>query len=877
MFRGLLVPRPPTTPLMRQYLEMKGRHPDSILFFQVGDFYEMFYEDAEEASRLLNLTLTSRNNGEAAQVPLAGVPIKAAQEYVQRLIRLGRRVAICQQVEDASKAQGLVRREVVETVTPGAIFSDELLSAGRNNFMAAVAGSGDAAEVGLAWADISTGEFFCSAVPRSGLSSELDRIDARELLLARSWEAEDGSGAGDVPQRPLVYREDWAFDADLAGEGICRHFKIKSLASLGLAETGDETAVRAAGALLAYLLEVQPGGGSQLRPPRAQRGAAILHVDEMTRRNLEVVRPMRPESEGTTLLDVIDATLTPMGARLMRTWLLQPLAGTGAIRQRLDAVEELHGDGGRRKRVREALRSVRDLERLAGKAGAGRAGPRDLLALAASLRCAPLVREALSQPSSGLLSAALDGLDTVEDVADLIESSIDPEAPISLADGGVIKSGHSQELDDLRVVRDGAVAWIAELQGRERKRTGIGSLKVGYNRVFGYYIEVSKPNLGKVPEDYQRRQTLTSAERFVTPELKDWESKVLSAEQKIDELEGSLFREVREAVAAQIGRLQEVARRIARVDVLSALAYVAERNGYVRPHLDDEDRIDIRGGRHPVVERVMPREQFVPNDIRLDDAERVIILTGPNMAGKSTILRQVGLITLMAQIGSFVPADSAEIGVADRIFTRVGASDNLALGHSTFMVEMIETAAILNGATRRSLVLLDEIGRGTSTYDGVSIAWSVTEHIHECIGAKTIFATHYHELTQLADTLPAAAAYNVAVKEVGDDIVFLRRLEPGGADRSYGVQVARLAGLPKGVIERARQILRDLEGVHVGSGPPVGRRGRVPASSDRTQLSLFEAPESPVLERLRSLAPEEMTPLEALALLAELKREVEGT
>ncbi len=868
--------RGPNTPLMRQHLEMKGRYPDAILFFQVGDFYEMFFEDAEEASRLLNLTLTSRNNGEAARVPLAGVPIKAAQEYVQRLIRLGRRVAICQQVEDASQARGVVRREVVETVTPGAVFSEALLEAGQNNFLAAVAGSAAAEDVGLAWADISTGEFFCGGVARSQLSSELERIDAREIVFPSSWEPYRAAQAGDVSERPATYREDWNFDLEIAGEKICRHFGITSLASLGLSEPGDEPAVRAAGALLGYVLEVQPGGGSQLRPPRAERGGTALHMDEMTRRNLEVIRPLRPELGGTTLFDVIDGTLTPMGTRLLRSWLLRPLVDPEAINHRLDAVEEMIDDGPRRKRVRESLGAVRDLARLAGKAGAQRAAPRDLLALADSLRQIPSVLEALAEPSSRELADACDGLDPAEDVVELIERAIDPEAPANLADGGVVRAGYSSELDELRSIRDGAVGWIAELQGRERQRTGIGSLKVGYNRVFGYYIEVTKPNLGKVPDDYERRQTLTNAERFITPELKEWESKVLGAEERIGDLEQRLFREVRETVGGAVERLLDAARRIALIDVYASLAYMADRNGYTRPRIDMEDRIDVRAGRHPVVECMMPREQFVPNDIRLDGDERVIILTGPNMAGKSTILRQVGLITLMAQVGSFVPADSAEIGVTDRIFTRVGASDNLAQGHSTFMVEMIETAAILNGATDRSLVLLDEIGRGTSTYDGVSIAWSVTEHIHERIGAKTVFATHYHELTQIADLLPAAAAYNVVVKEVGDDIVFLRRLERGGADRSYGVQVARLAGLPAEVIERARQILRDLEGLEVGSGPGFGRRGRLPESLDRSQLSLFQEPESPVLERLRNVMPEEMTPMEALALLAELKRQAEG-
>jgi len=866
------------TPLMRQYLEMKGRCPDAILFFQVGDFYEMFYEDAEEASRLLNLTLTSRNNGDAAEVPLAGVPMKAAQEYVERLIRMGRRVAICRQVEDASQAKGLVRRELVETVTPGAVFSEELLAAERNNFLAALAGRRDGERIGLAWADVSTGEFTCAVLAADQTVSELERIDAREVLLPRSWVEADGSATGaTLVNRPTTTRDDWCFDLDIAGETILRHFGVRSLAGLGLGESEDEVAVRAAGALLSYLLEVQPDGGGQLRPPRIERAAGVLHLDEMTRRNLEVTRPLRPDAGGTSLLDIIDATLTPMGARLLRARLLRPLADAAAIRRRLDAVEELYGDRARLRRVRRALRGVRDLERLAARAGAGRATPRDLLGLAASLRAVPGVLEALGEPESAALRELLDGLDPVADVADLVERAVDPEAPPNLADGGVIRAGYAEELDQLRATRDGAVEWIRELQGRERERTGIASLKVGYNRVFGYYLEVSKPNLDKVPEDYERRQTLTNAERFVTPELKDWEAKVLGAEERLAELEATIFREVRDKVAAEVARLQGLAERTARIDVHCGLAHLAERNDYVRPLIDDEDRIEIRAGRHPVVERMMPRERFVPNDLSLDRDERIIILTGPNMAGKSTILRQVGLIVLLAQMGGFVPADEARIGVVDRLFTRVGASDNLAQGQSTFMVEMIETAAILSGASDRSLVLLDEIGRGTSTYDGVSIAWSVTEHIHERIGAKTIFATHYHELTQLADLLPGAAAYNVAVKEVGDDIVFLRRLERGGADRSYGVQVARLAGLPDPVIGRARQILRDLESVDVGSRGVVGRAGALPASSDRSQLSLFQPGQHPVLARLRELITDEMTPLEALNVLVDLKRQLEDS
>lgn len=861
------------TPLMRQYLEMKRRHPDAILFFRVGDFYEMFYEDAEEASRLLDLTLTSRNNGSAGDVPLAGVPVRAAQEYVRRLIRLGRRVAVCEQVEDASEAEGLVRREVVETVTPGAVFSEDLLSSRRNNFLASVAGAPDADRLGLAWVDVSTGEFACEVLRADQLASELDRIDARELLLSRSWE-EHGRGL-DGDGRVHTVRDDWWFDGDLAAEGLCRHFKVRNLASFGLEGAADGPAVAAAGALLSYLREVQPAGIGHLCAPRVERDSDVLHLDAMTRRNLEVIEPLRPDVGGKSLLAVLDETRTPMGARLLRGWLLRPLADTEAIGERHEAVAELVEDRSRRSRAREVLKEIRDLERLAGKVKTRRAGPRDLLALGRSLSRSPGLREALEPARSSLLRETAEGVEAPGAVVELIERAIDPETPPLLADGGVIRTGFSAELDDLRSLRDGAVDWIAALQGRERSRTGIGSLKVGHNKVFGYYLEVTRPNLEKIPEDYERRQTLANSERFVTPELKEWESKVVTAEERIGQLEQRLFKEVREAVAAEVDRVQDVARRVAIVDVLAGLAEVAERHRYVRPSVDGEYRIEIVAGRHPVVETMMPSERFVPNDVRLDRAERFIILTGPNMAGKSTILRQVGLIVLMAQMGSFVPADAARLGIVDRVFTRVGASDNLAQGQSTFMVEMTETAAILNGATERSLILLDEIGRGTSTYDGVSIAWAVTEYIYERLEAKAIFATHYHELTQIADLLPAVVGYNVAVKEAGQEIVFLRRLERGGADRSYGVHVARLAGLPAEVVERAWEILRDLEQGRDGAGPMLGRRGHLPASANRSQLSLFEGGPDPIVERLRALTPEEITPLDAHAILVQLKRAVE--
>jgi len=602
-----------------------------------------------------------------------------------------------------------------------------------------------------------------------------------------------------------------------------------------------------------------------------ERTGRFMHLDDMTRRNLELVTPLRPEGGGT-LLEVLDRTETAMGGRLLRRRVLRPLVEVEEIRARHDGVEELVEDGDRRRELRDRLSRVRDLERLAGKVSTARIDPREMLALGSSLEVLPEVVEAAGEARSRRLEEVLEGIDLLEDVREEIEDAIDPEAPQALKDGGVIRDGHSEELDELRTTRQEAVDHIAALQERERERTGIGSLKVGFNKVFGYYIEVTKANLDRVPDDYHRKQTLTNAERYFTPELKEWEEKVVGAEERIEELELRLFRELRERLAARVERIQATAGRVAELDVLATLAEVAARNDYVRPEMGEGFRLEIRGGRHPVVERMMPREDFIPNDVVLDRDGRVMVLTGPNMSGKSTVLRQVGLVVLLAQMGAFVPAEAAEVGLCDRIFTRVGASDNLVRGQSTFMVEMTETATILNAATERSLVLLDEIGRGTSTYDGVSIAWAVTEHIHDELGARTVFATHYHELVELADRLEGVTAWNVAVRETGDDIVFLRRLEPGGCDRSYGVHVARLAGVPQPVIDRARTVLHELESGPGGAGTRLSRL----VDEDRDQLALFGPgggePSSPALDRLEELDPERMTPLEALNALAELKR-----
>lgn len=856
-------PAPVTdTPLMQQYREIKARYRDAVLFFRMGDFYEMFYDDAELAARELGLTLTSRNNGGAANVPLAGVPVKAAAEYLRRLVERGHRVAICEQVEDPKLAQGIVRREVIETVTPGAALDDTLLETARNNFLVALI---PGEPIGLAALDVSTGELVLECIAPEDCRATVQRYDPRELV-------RPAGAALPTPDGVLLTdREDWEFDAAAAADELKRRFGLASLDGLGI-EAADRPALAAAGALLRYAAELKPGGLPQLARPAVLRRGSTMPLDEMTRRNLELVEPLRPGAPGGTLLEVLDRTTTPMGARLLRRWLLAPLRSIEAIEGRHGAVAVLAADARGRARLREALDGIRDIERLGARAAARRATPRDLGGLRESLGRLPDVRAALDglarRETSRELERVAQELDLLSDLAAELARSLVDHPPATLGDGDAIRPGADADLDETRELRDGGKRFIAGLQARERERTGIASLKVGYNRVFGYYLEVTKANRNAVPADYERRQTLTGAERYVTPELKDYEARVLGAEERILTRERELLDALCEGVARRIGRLQRTARLLAELDVLGALAETAAREGYVRPTMTHGFGLDLVRCRHPVVERMLPRGTFIPNDVHFDEAARVILLTGPNMAGKSTILRQAGLAVIMAQAGSFVPAEAATLGVVDRVFTRVGASDNLGRGQSTFLVEMAETSAIVHGATNRSLVLLDEIGRGTSTYDGVAIAWAVTEHVHNVIGCKTIFATHYHELTQLTERLQHLRNFNVAVREVGEEVLFLHELRPGATDRSYGIHVARLAGLPPAVIARAREILALLESGHHVAGlapPPV---------PDAGQLGLFET-EHPVLADLRSLDPNTLTPLQALARLAELKRQVE--
>src|SRR6266568_3743054 len=795
---GTVTPRLETdTPLMQQYREIKARHPGTLLFFRMGDFYEMFEDDARLAARELGLTLTARNNGGAADVPLAGVPVKAATEYLRRLIALGHRVAICEQVEDPKLAKGLVRREVIETVTPGTVLAEEWLERKRNNFLVAVDPRGGAA--GLAALDLTTGELVLETVAPEDLPTALARYEAPEVVLPAGAPVT----AGGAPARSE--REPWEFDPELAREDLTRTFRLASLDGLGI-ESGDRAALGAAGALLRYARELKPGGLPHLARPRVLRRGDVLPLDEMTRRNLELVEPLRPGAAvgGTTLLEVLDRTMTPMGARLLRGWLLAPLVDPAAINARLDAVDVLVADGRGRDRVREALDGVRDLERLAGRAALGRATPRELGALRDSIHRLPDVRAALdgleARGRAPLLEEAADRFDLLQDLGDELARALVERPPAQLAEGDAIRPGYDRELDELKDARDGGKRYIAGLQAREA------------------------------------------------------------------ELVDALRRRVTDAIA----RVQTSARLLARLDVWSALADLAHHDGYVRPEVNEGFTIALEGSRHPVVERMMAREAFIPNDVLLDEAGRVMLLTGPNMAGKSTLLRQVGLCVVLAQMGGFVPARRAVLGVVDRLFTRVGASDNLVRGQSTFMVEMSETSAILHGATARSLVLLDEIGRGTSTYDGVAIAWAVTEFLHNTVGCKTIFATHYHELTQLTEELAHARNFNVAVREAGDEIVFLHRLEPGGTDRSYGIHVGRLAGLPAPVVGRAWQVLALLEaGHHVAHQAP-------PVPPDAAQLGLFSPSGSahPLLEELDRLDVNTLSPLDALNRLAAWKKQL---
>jgi DNA mismatch repair protein MutS len=875
------------TPAMRQYFEAKRQYRDAIVFFRMGDFYEMFYEDALVAARALDLTLTSRSkDADGGSIPMCGVPYHAAETYLTRLVKKGFRVAICEQVEDPRKATGLVRREVVRVVSPGTFTEGGYLDAREPAFLMAVAPVGWDAEgaeppgaVGVALLDLSTGEFLTAEYAgRDGLQAlrdELPVLRPREILVPADLPLDrllPATARGTASVTPV---DPWTFDADGARRTLLAQFHTHSLEGFGV--EGHPAAIKAAGALVHYLNDTQKTDLTHVRGLLFKEHADRLIVDPLTLKHLEIVEAMDGNRAGS-LLHELDRTMTPMGARLLRTWLIRPLLSLERIRDRLDAVEDFAFRTTERGKFRDALRTMHDIERLVARTALGTAGPRDMVALRTSLAAVPRLRQLLSGFQAPYVASLAAELDDVAEVREAVEQTLVDEPPALARDGGFVRGGMDPELDELRRISSSGKQVIAELEEQERARTGISSLKVRYNRVFGYYIEVSKSNLHAVPPDYHRKQTIAGGERFVTPALKAHEERVLGADERILEREIEMFDALRAKVAAEAPRLQDTARAAATLDVLAALAEAAALHNYVKPNVHDGDELTILDGRHPVVERYSP-DPFVPNDTQLDGRERqLVILTGPNMGGKSTYLRQVALIGIMAQAGSFVPARDAKLSVLDRVFARVGASDNIARGQSTFMVEMQETANILHSATSRSLVILDEIGRGTSTFDGLSIAWAVAEHLATSARArpKALFATHYHELTELADTLPGVVNAHVAAREWHDDIVFLRKVVAGRSDRSYGIQVARLAGLPPSVIGRARSILDALEqdALARGGRPTVARAG----PDARQQLALFETapPADAIARRLKGVDLNRLTPLEALALLADLQREIGG-
>jgi len=885
------------TPLMKQYREIKRQHLDAILLFRMGDFYEMFDQDAVTASKVLDITLTARNKSKGIETPLCGFPFHAVDGYIAKLIRRGFKVAVCEQIEDPKLAKGIVKREVIRVVTPGTVLDANLLEAKDNNYLASLYAAKEG--YGLAFLDISTGDFFVAEVPGSQNLTELDTILARftprEIVLPRGYEPADG--LADLLRqytRALNRCDDWLFDRETANRTLLDHFKTLTLEGFGAGSM--KLGVQAAGAALRYIEDSQKTSLANIHRIRPFRTREHMILDGSCQRNLELVRNIYDGSAQGTLLSVLDYTVTSGGGRKLRQWLLNPLMDAGEIERRLDAAAELRDGHQLRADLRSALAEVYDLERLISRVSLGAANARDLLALKQSFGGLPRLRALLTAANAKLLFELAAGWDDLEDVHGRIDSAIADDPPFSLREGRLIKKGYDAGLDELRAISSEGKGWIAGIERRERERTGIGSLKVSYNRVFGYYIEVTKTNLANVPQDYIRKQTLTNAERFITPELKEFEEKVLGAEEKILDLEFAIFQRVREATAAQTVRIQEMARRIAVLDCLASFAEAAALRSYARPRILDSDRLRIVEGRHPVIEQLSKEERFIPNDVLLDCEEnQLIILTGPNMAGKSTFMRQVALITLMAQMGSFVPAREAEIGLVDRIFTRVGASDFISRGQSTFMVEMNETANILNNATDRSLIILDEIGRGTSTFDGISIAWAVAEYIHGRLRSRTLFATHYHELTELALTMDRVKNFTVAIKEWNDQIIFLRRVVEGGADKSYGIQVARLAGLPAAVVGRAREVLANLEKAEFNElGEPIEaptvhpRNDRRPddkgvpyaraaeANAGAPQLGLFASDAGLVFKELQDLNIDAMTPLDAMNKLHELKKRVGG-
>jgi DNA mismatch repair protein MutS len=862
------------TPMMQQYHLFKRQYQDAILMFRLGDFYETFFEDAKICSRVLGITLTSRAKGESS-VPMAGVPYHAVDGYIHKLIQNGYHVAICDQVQDPREAKGLLDRDVTRIITPGTLTEESVLEEKKSNFLAAVIS--EKGQAGIAWAELSTGQFLVQELPEDRVLDELARISPAECLAREgpldrpdSTEARVRATAGGA----ITRRPDYVFDYSTAYRGLTEHFGTLSLDGFGC--EGLVLGICAAGAIVDYLKETQKTTLGHIN--RLQRYVAANHVifNQATQRGLELVESQRDGGKDGTLLWVLDRTQTCMGGRLLRAWISAPLRDIEAIEDRLGAVQELVDKSFLRQDLQRLLHGVYDIERIAAKISCHRANGRDLVSLKNSVAALPDIRETLQSCVSKLLGRLAERLDTLSDTREFISKAIVEEPPTSILDGAIIARGYNAELDELLSISKDGQNWLARYQAEETERTGIPSLKVGFTNVFGYYLEVTHTHTSKVPATYQRKQTLKNAERYITPELKEFESKVLSAEERSRDLEYELFVQIRNVLAQHVPRIQRVADDVAQLDVLCSLAEVAARNGYCRPAVNDSLTLRIVDGRHPVLERTLTGERFVPNDVLVDGGNnQLLIITGPNMAGKSTYIRQVALITLMGQMGSFVPAREAEIGVVDGIFTRIGAADDLARGRSTFMVEMNETANILNNATARSLLILDEIGRGTSTFDGVSIAWAVCEHLVDRIRARTLFATHYHELTALAPMVPTVKNFNIAVREWGEEIVFLRKIVEGGTDKSYGIHVARLAGIPKQVVNRAKAILANLEAhtIDPTGKPKFAPRPRAKKSGEM-QLLLFSSPHEDLIEDIRTLQVDVLTPLEALMKLKDFQEKV---
>ncbi|MGA1980246.1 MAG: DNA mismatch repair protein MutS [Sedimentisphaerales bacterium] len=867
------------TPAMKQFARFKQKYPDCILFFRMGDFYETFYEDAKICSRICGLVLTSRSKGNNP-IPLAGVPYHAVEGYLKKMLQAGCKVAVCEQVEDPKLAKGVVKRDIVRIVTPGTLTDDILLDAKEDNFLCAV-NLGTNAKVAISWVDISTGHFFTQDIPEKNLLDELLRLSPAECLLpdrrGELFEAETKKLAQDIAHLTgaiVTERPAWYFDPYQAEKRLLKHFGTATLEGFGISDN-DGCLIPAAGAIIEYLNETQKTALSHIQCLKKINRKNFLQIDQTSLASLEILRTIRTESKKGTLLDCLDETLTPMGGRMIRGWLCMPLCDLGAIELRQDAVEEMINSDTKLADIRKLLADIADLERIAARISTFRAIPRDFVALEATLRQVPLLRELLGQFTADLALQLAQKCDSMDELADLLRSAIEPNCPSHLRDGGVIKKGFNEELDRLRSISKDGQSWLRNYQKQQSQRTGIGNLKVGYNKVFGYYIEINHSAADKVPNDYVRKQTIKNAERYITDELKEYETQALSADEKALELELQLFEQIRSQAAQYISRLQNLADTIAQCDCLTTLAYLAGRRNYIRPKITDGGELTIKEGKHPVLAETLGAE-FVPNDIEVGgEAGDVLVITGPNMSGKSTYIRQTALLVIMAQAGSFIPAKDAQLGLVDRIFTRVGASDELVRGQSTFMVEMTETANIINNATEKSLVVLDEVGRGTSTYDGLALAWAITEHIANKIKCRTLFATHYHELTELAELFTNVKNCNVAVREWADEVVFLHKILPGGTDKSYGIHVAKLAGVPKPIVERSKEILEELENTFAKEATSRGLAKH--KTKKPPQDILFVQKHKSVLDKLSTTDVNNLTPIEAINLLSQIKKEIDGT